>query len=168
MNVKKIYFDMDGVLADFNRGVEDILGLKAIDQSNKTEAQDDEMFATMREHEHFYDELEIMPGAKEMFDAVYNKYQDKCEILSGIPKPRRGIVNAGFDKEKWMHRLFAENVVVNIVFREEKKNYCTGPDCVLIDDLDINIEEWNALGGTGILHKDSASTMEKLHSLGIL
>lgn len=36
-----------------------------------------------------------MPGAGEMFDAVYGKYDERCEILTGIPKPKRGIVNAG-------------------------------------------------------------------------
>lgn len=38
-----------------------------------------------------------MPGAKEMFDAVYGKYGDRCEILTGIPKPKRGITDILID-----------------------------------------------------------------------
>lgn len=33
MNENKIYFDMDGVLADFARGVQEICGLLPLDQT---------------------------------------------------------------------------------------------------------------------------------------
>ena len=61
---------------------------------------------------------------KELFDYVYNKYGDKCEILTGVPKPRRGITTAGDDKIKWVRRLLSNDVVVNIVWREDKPDYC--------------------------------------------
>ena len=48
MEINKIYFDMDGVLADFDRGVKELLGQSPINQADKTEAQDDEMFQAMR------------------------------------------------------------------------------------------------------------------------
>ena len=32
MEVSRIYFDMDGVLADFDRGVRDLCGLEPVDQ----------------------------------------------------------------------------------------------------------------------------------------
>ena len=79
--------------------------------------------------------IQLMPGAKELFDAVYQKYGDKVEILTGIPKPKRNITTAAEDKTNWVHRLLGNEVKVNTVLREEKKNYCTGPDCILIDDL---------------------------------
>ena len=34
------------------------------------------------------------PGAKELFDSLREKYGDKCEILTGIPRKERGIVTA--------------------------------------------------------------------------
>ena len=64
MTVKKIYIDMDGVLADFDRGLKEFCGLEPIRQKN------------------------FGPGAKEMFDTLYEKYGDKVEILSAIPKDR--------------------------------------------------------------------------------
>lgn len=153
MEVKKIFFDMDGVLADFNRGVEELCNLPRVEQSKADKARDDEMWARIRQIEHFYDKLEPMDGAVEMFKAIYEKYGDKCEILTGIPKPKRGILNAGEDKTAWIHRLFSPDIKVNIVFKEEKKNYCTGKDCILIDDLISNINDWESTGGTGILFK---------------
>ena len=36
----KIYFDMDGVLADFDRGIEELCGIKKVDQENTNEEKD--------------------------------------------------------------------------------------------------------------------------------
>lgn len=168
MEIKKIFFDMDGVLADFERGVIEILGLSPVNQAKKSRAQDDIMFTAMQKEAHFYNRLHLMHGAKEMFLAVYSRYGDRCEILSGIPKPWRGIVNAGEDKIAWAHRLLTSNIVVNIVYREEKKNFCKGPEYILIDDYEKNIREWEALGGTGILYQDAESTIQKLREIGAL
>ena len=170
MEVEKIYLDMDGVLADFERGVKEICGLTPPSQNAKHHkpGEDDEMWEAIKACPHFYDYLELMPGAKGLFDALYDKYGDKCEILTGIPKPRREIVNAASDKKIWVKRLLSEDVVVNIVFREEKPQYCHGEGCVLIDDMERNIRDWSALGGTGIVNVSADETMEKLKELGIL
>ncbi len=40
--------------------------------------------------------------------------------------------------------------------------------CILIDDMALNITEWENAGGTGIQNLDAASTMEKLKAMGIL
>ena len=168
MKVEKIFFDMDGVVADFERGVKEICGFTPMSQNGRSPAEDDEMWARIRLDEHFYDHLEPMPGAKALFDAVYGKYGDKCEILTGIPKPKRGMVYAGEDKIKWAHRLLAEDVKVNIVFREEKPQFCTGKECILIDDLEKNIEEWEAMGGTGILFTGAEAVLQRLSDLGVL
>ena len=170
IKVEKIYFDMDGVLADFERGVKEICGLTPPSQNarHRKPGEDDEMWEKIRQTDHFYDYLEMMPNAKEMFDAVYGKYGKRCEILTGIPKPRRGITHAAEDKIKWVRRLLSEDIKVNIVFREEKPQYCNGEGCVLIDDMERNIRDWKALGGTGIVNVSAESTMEKLKELGIL
>ena len=163
MKIKKIYFDMDGVLADFDRGIRDLCSIEPIDQANKPEVDDDNMWAAVKRVDHFYDKLELMPGAKEMFSTIWCRYRAECcEILSGIPKPRRGIVTAGEDKTNWAHRNLRRSLPVNIVFREEKKNYVTGPDCVLIDDLEENIKEWETCGGTGILYKSPKDTIKRI------
>ena len=109
-----------------------------------------------------------MRGAKEMFDAVYGKYGDRCEILTGIPKPRREIADAADDKKIWVKRLLSEDIVVNIVFREDKPQYCSGEGCILIDDMERNIKEWCEMGGTGIVNVNADQTMERLRDMGVL
>ncbi len=168
--VEMIYFDMDGVLADFERGVEELCGIIPPSQNEKRckAAGDDEMWKRIREIEHFYNCLKLMPGAKDMFDAVYSRYKEKCEILTGIPKPKRGIVNAAEDKKIWVHRLLSRELKVNIVYREEKSKYCMGKGCILIDDMQKNINEWNMMGGTGIRHISAEDTVKQLKELGVL
>lgn len=167
--VTKIYFDMDSVLADFERGVRQICEMEPPTQNGTPDPErDDEMWRRIKEAEHFYDQLELMAGAKELFDAVYNKYGDKCEILTGVPKPKRGIITAGEDKINWVRRLLSKDIKVNIVLREEKKNYCTGKGCILIDDMEKNILEWKEMGGSGFMNVDAQDTLNRLQGLGIV
>ncbi len=156
MKLKKIYFDMDGVLADFERGVKELAGFEmtAADQDSKTKEEDEAMWAAIREVEHFYDKLKPLPNGFEAFRAVSLAYPGIIEILTGIPKQKRGIVTAGEDKISWVRRVLGDNIPVHIVYKEEKKNYCNGKEYVLIDDRGANIEEWEQNGGSGILYKE--------------
>ena len=166
MKITKIYFDMDGVLADFDKGIRELCSMDPLPQSeDQPVGYDDELWSKVREAGHFYDKLELIPGTKELFDYVYGKYGDRCEILTGIPKPRRGIITAGEDKINWVRRLLSKDVVVNIVWREDKPDYCSGKDCILIDDYALNITEWEQCGGTGILFYDAESALEELKKL---
>ena len=164
-----IYLDMDGVLADFKRGVLELCHMEAQDQNGKMDPEtENRMWEKIRTTEHFYNRLELMPGAKEMFDAIYSKYRIRCEILTGVPRPGRGITTAGQDKIAWTHRLLSPEVKVNIVLRKEKILFCKGPEDILIDDYAKNIREWQAAGGTAILHTGAESTLEQLKELGTL
>ena len=167
MKIDRIYFDMDGVVADFDRGVIEICGLTPHSQNAKQRPQeeDDKMWARIKEVGHYYDKLELMPGAKEMFDTVYEKYGEKCQILTGIPKAKRGIDTAAEDKKAWVKRLLSKEVIVNTVMREDKPKFCTGKGCILIDDVEKNIRAWNDMGGTGILHVNPEDTLRRLKEL---
>ena len=112
-------------------------------------------------------ELEPMSGAVEMFSKVYDMLGEDCQILTGIPKPKRGIDTAGEDKTNWAHRLLSDKLKVNIVYREEKKKFCFGKDCILIDDLAENIESWENCGGTGILFESAEKTLKILEGFSL-
>jgi hypothetical protein len=57
---------------------------------------------------------------------------------------------------------------VNIVFKEQKPEFCTGKDCILIDDYSKNIEAWEEMGGTGILYTSAEETLAVLKEMGVL
>ena len=162
----KIYFDMDGVLANFNKGVIDLLHLKPINQSDpfdykKTNA----LYAKMRTVDHYYDMLEPIQEAVDLLLELYEKYGDDVQILTAIPKPHRGIITASEDKINWTKRLISDKIKINICYRAEKANFCTGADCILIDDYDKNIREWEALGGTGILYTNIEDVKNALNKV---
>ena len=166
MDIRKIYFDMDGVLADFNKGIKELCGIEPISQNGVSDKRkDDDMWERVRRVDHFYDKLDLMPGAKMMFDTLYDKHGDACEILSAIPKPHRGIETAGEDKTKWVKRLLSKDIVINIVYRADKQKYCTGKDCILIDDHEKNIAEWEAMGGTGILFTNVENVLQTIEGI---
>ena len=165
--VEKIYFDMDGVLADFDRGVRDFCGIEPGKQGDRNDAADTSLWERVKKVDHFYDRLELVPGAKELFDMVYAAYGERCEILTGIPRPHRGLLNAAEDKVKWVRRLLSEDVVVNTVFRAEKVKFCHGSGCILIDDYEKNIAEWEASGGTGVLFTSVPDVIGVLKDKGI-
>ena len=167
--VKKIYFDMDGVLADFDSGVTKLCGVDHIIQCDHRSKEDDDlMWEKIRDVGHFYDKLDPIPGAVELFRDLYEKYENICEILTGIPKPKRGIMTAGEDKIAWAHRILIPDLKVNIVYREEKKSFCAGKEYILIDDLESNIRNWECFGGTGILYKNADETRKILTEINVL
>ncbi len=165
MKIEKIFFDMDGVLADFEGGVRELCGIEPPAQDTQPPGADMFMWDRIREVEHFYDKLKVMPGAKEMFDTLYGKYGNRCEILTGIPKPDKRIENAKEDKIRWIRRLFSEDMVVNVVYKAEKPNYCTGKGCVLIDDLGKTVQAWEEIGGTGILFVSAEETLKRIREI---
>ncbi|MDD6042618.1 MAG: hypothetical protein PUB87_02550 [Eubacteriaceae bacterium] len=163
MEIKKIYFDMDGVLADFKRGINEICGMDMPVQGKSTKEEDDRMWLAVKEAEHFYDKLEPMKGAVDMYRKLSSKYD--CEILSAIPKPHRGIETAGEDKENWVKRILSSDMKINIVLKEEKKNYVDGTETILIDDLEDNIKAWESFGGTGIKFESAEQVLKRIEEL---
>lgn len=164
-----IYLDMDGVLADFKRGVRELCHMEALSQNGKRDLkQDDLMWEAIRNTDHFYDRLELIPGMKELYGLLREKYGSRCEILTGVPREERGIVTAEQDKRNWTRRMLSEEVKVNAVCRKHKKQFCTGPESVLIDDREKTIREWRELGGTGILFVSAEETTKELKKLGLL
>ena len=168
--VEKIYFDMDGVLADFNGGVIDFCDMEAPSLSGPEDKEKDaEMWRRIKNVDHFYANLDELPGSRCLFETLYKKYRDKCEILSSIPKPERGIEHAKEDKIDWIRRKFSRDIKINIVeSKKEKKNFCKGKGCILIDDMEQNILDWKAAGGTGVMHVDPGHTLSRLHDRKVI
>lgn len=157
MELNRIYFDLDGVLADFRRGIAVLAGTD--------EQHDDEMWEAVSKVDSFYARLDPLPGALEMFAEAQLLFPGSCEILSAPPKPKRGVPDAEKDKREWCERHLGTGVPVNIAFSEDKHLYCGGASDVLVDDRESNIADWEAAGGTGILHISPEETLQELRRL---
>ena len=159
---QRIYCDMDGVLCDFAKGVEKVIG-KSITQwsyGSKSEKWD-KIKATPK----FWHTLPWMPGGKDLWNFI-SKY--KPHILSAY-------VEESFDpncipgKAHWARtNLGIGNNRINLVKRVQKQNYAkvVGVPAVLIDDYKKNTDQFTQRGGIGILHTSTSNTISELKKLG--
>ena len=168
MEISRVYIDMDGVLANFDKGVQELAGFQRLSQEERDDDKVNAMWAAVRAVPHFYDNLEPMPGVLGMFRSIYEEYGERCEILTGLPKPYRRIPDAEPDKRKWVSRLLSDKIVVNTCIREDKVKFCKDKSCILIDDLGSNISDWEKHGGTGICFVSAEDTLAKLDALSRL
>ena len=160
--IKKIYFDMDGVLSDFDGGALKLAGTKTFHQQGGP--NDDAMWDKIREVDHFYYKLEPLDKDFTKFKEVEKKYPGKVAILTGIPKPRRNIKYSAEDKRAWIKKYLGD-LEVNTVYKADKKNFALGKDYVLIDDYHKNIEEWEEAGGLGILYNENIDIIKELEEI---
>lgn len=147
-----IYFDMDGVLADFNKHVLELIeDPVCLDQQQNSHQDDEKIWEAIRSDPHFYLNLEPISEGVNLFYALWKRTDENCAILSALPKPHRNIPNADSDKRAWAKKYLPKDVQVNLVTRADKPLFCKSKNDVLIDDRKDNIENWEKMGGTGIL-----------------
>ncbi len=165
----KIYVDLDGVMANFEKAVVEHVGIHYWDRTTQNDS--DRFWRIIDKVPEFYYNLEMLPGAYLMFKAVLNKYgNDVVEVLTGAPKPTGFLVTACEDKRRWVHEAMHPEIVVNTIEggKNKYKFLEENPGSLLIDDYDRNIKLWIEHGGVGILHTDPDSTIAKLKLLELL
>lgn len=157
--IKEIFVDLDGVLADFDEKVERLTGLKP-DAPEK----DQVMWDKLEKIPHFYLDLKLMPGARDLWNRV-ERYQPT--ILTAVPSRKTPMqIESANDKVVWVAQNFGNHVSV-IVTLSKLKHTCGKPGDVLIDDRKENIDSWIEMGGIGILHINVEDTLTQLNNLGL-
>ena len=158
----RIYCDMDGVLCDFAKGVEKVIG-KSITQwsyGSKSEKWD-----KIKSTPKFWHTLPWENGGKELWSFI-KKHQP--HILSAY-------VEESFDpncipgKSHWARtKLGVAPGRTNLVKRVQKQNYAkvAGQPAILIDDYKKNTDQFTAKGGIGIHHTSTSNTIRELKKLG--
>ena len=162
--MKKIYVDLDGVMANFEKAVVEVVGMHYWDRTT------DKFWHLIDKTPNFYYNLDLLPGSLLMLEALINKHGPDVEILTGAPLPTNMLATACEDKERWVHEFTGPSVVVNTIEggKNKYKFLADNPGSLLIDDYDRNIKLWIEHGGVGILHTDPDSTIAKLKLLGLL
>jgi len=151
----KIFLDLDGVMADFNRGRREILKLP-------DGAPSEEIFAALAgdKGKDFFLKLPKTRDADQLWKFLKG---NDLQILTAIPTTNRE--EAAKNKVQWVKRNLSKNVKTITTTRRNKKKYA-GPDNILIDDHKKNIEEWEGAGGIGIFHTSASKTIKELKRLG--
>lgn len=151
----QIYCDMDGVLTDFESGYEKLTG---IDLKGEFQQGSDFWDPISKAGVGFWAGLQWMPGGKELW--AYLKPFNP--ILLSAPSREE---SSRIGKAVWVkHKIPGTKLILR--YAKQKQQLAT-PKSILIDDRQINIDQWEAAGGVGILHTSTSSTIEQLKKLGL-
>lgn len=148
----RLFLDLDGVLADFDRGVEAVTG-------RRPEAlRIAEMWRALSRAPAFFETLPWMPGAERLwrFCAPHAP-----TILTGLPLGRW----AAPQKRRWVARMLGAHVPVIACMSRDKPRHA-GPGHVLVDDRAGGRAGWEAAGGIFIHHRDADGSIAALRALG--
>lgn len=148
----RLFLDLDGVLADFDQGVERVTGRRPPLLSNR------EMWRALAREADFFATLEMMIGARDLWDYCR---PFKPTILTGIP---RGAWAAP-QKRRWVAAVLGENVEVITCLSAEKHRW-SGPGHVLVDDREKQRAAWEGAGGHFILHRTPGESIQALKAAG--
>jgi hypothetical protein len=149
--MRQLYLDCDGVLADFDAGAEKLLGLKprAFEQRHNI----GKMWARLASAPDFYATLPMMPGARELFDAV--RHLDPI-ILTGLPRGNW----AAPQKVRWAAEHFPGTRIITCMARDKRDHAKEGD--VLVDDTLKYKHLWEEAGGIFVHHRTVPETLREL------
>lgn len=152
----QLFLDCDGVLADFDRGAEVVVGMapRAFERRFGLQA----FWKKLARAPDFYARLPLMSGALRLFDAV--RHLDPV-ILTGCP--RGGWAEA--QKERWAAEHFPGTRIITCM-AVDKRRHARGGD-VLVDDTLKHRHLWEEAGGTFVHHVNADKTLAELEALGL-
>lgn len=150
------YVDMDGVIADFDRGYFELTG------KTSESTPDEDLWRDIERHgkSKFFSELPWMTDGKTLWEFVINNFL-KIKILTALGKSDAVDGQTTKGKRAWLlHNIPAltDSDIIMVVNKHKKRHYST-PESIIIDDTPVVIQEWNKKGGIGILHKSATETI---------
>ena len=160
----KIYVDMDGVLANFEKRFEDLAGMGADEYKDEYGIKE---FWNLIDEKHkvsFWRGIEPMVDADKLIDFV-SKYD--YELLTAPSVKKQSVIGKSLWVKDKTGQLFPSLPKVNYKFAKDKhliKPKLTEFD-ILIDDRQDTIDRWNRAGGTGILHTSANNTITQLEKI---
>ena len=152
-----IFLDCDGVLADFDGGAVRVFGMHPRMFERRFGLK--RFWARLASEPDFFNTLDLLPDAMELFEAVRSK---NPVILTGLP---RGAW-AEPQKRRWAERHFP-GVEVITTSAALKREHCH-PGDALVDDRDKYRHLWEEAGGIFIHHQNAAASIAHLREHGFL
>jgi hypothetical protein len=161
----KIYLDMDGVVADFDKRFTDLAGMGPREFEEKYGKNAFWDFIDEGDNKLvFWIGIPPMPDAQQLVDFVSNY---DYEMLTAPSLKKQSVMGKGlWMKNQTNKGLFPFKPKVNYKKAQNKKDLAA-PNHILIDDREDNINSWIAAGGIGILHTSASSTINQLKKLGL-
>jgi 5'(3')-deoxyribonucleotidase len=147
----RLVLDADGVLADFDRGACELLGMKP--KAFIARHGRGTFWKRLAKAPNFYGSLHKMADADLLFDAVKHL---KPTILTGLPMGSW----AAPQKVKWAAEHFPGVPIITCMARDKHKHMHPGD--VLVDDREKHRQEYEAAGVVFIHHRNAADSLRQL------
>jgi hypothetical protein len=154
--ITKIYLDMDGVIADFDKRYKARYKMEPREAEQHKEF--DKFFTQFIADKEFAT-LDLMPDAMELIDYL-RSLEVPTEILSSSASEKRD-PQIRPQKLDWLKKNDIEFNPIIVPGKRHKKDY-SNANSILIDDTQVNIDQWRREGGIGILHTDAINTINIL------
>ena len=153
-----IYSDMDGVLVDFDKRFKRFSNGVAPTEYEQKFGKDKFWEIIDGTGVRFWVGMDWMSDGKQLWNYIKEYNPTLLSSPSRSNYSRMG-------KRIWRKRNLPSTKLV-LARAANKQNYAD-PNSILIDDRESNIDQWIKAGGIGILHTDTASTINKLKELGL-
>jgi hypothetical protein len=147
----RLFLDADGVLANFDEGARQLLGMSL----RQFEAKHGRgtFWKRLASAKNFYGTLAEMPDARLLFDAVNHL---KPTILTGLPLGNW----AAPQKIEWAAEHFPGVPIITCMARDKHKHMHPGD--VLVDDRENHRATYEAAGVVFVHHKSAEASLRQL------
>ena len=142
--MKRIFLDVDGVLADFVGGVLRAFPLPHEPHNTPWDFIPDDVWPRLDAA--FWAGLDVLPDARALVELCQQR--GELYLLTALPRTNRTEAVEG--KLKWVGQHFPQLANRTILCVGGKASWATA-DAVLIDDHDGNVDAFRAAGGNAIL-----------------
>lgn len=147
----RLFLDCDGVLADFDAGVEALLGMSA--RAFEKRHSKGAFWSRLAKAPDFYARLPLMKDARQLYSGVEHLHP---AILTGLPLGKW----AAPQKVAWAEEHFPGVPVITCMARD--KHRFMDPGDVLVDDRETHRAAYEAHGVVFVHHRNAAETLRQL------
>jgi 5'(3')-deoxyribonucleotidase len=151
MSQPRLFLDADGVLADFDAGAQQLLGMKP--KAFIAKYGRGAFWRRLANAKNFYGSLPQMPDGRRLFDAV--KHLDPT-ILTGLPLGKW----AAPQKVEWAAEHFPGVPIITCMAADKHKHMHPGD--VLVDDREKHRAVYEAAGVVFVHHKNAEDSLRQL------
>lgn len=154
-----LFLDCDGVLANFDKVADEVLGMPSRDFENQYGSE--VFWEKLKEVEDFFYNLPLMDDAMQLWDAV--KHLDPI-ILTGSPS--HFSVDGLTQKIRWGRKNFPEAILIPLPSKH-KARLCK-PGDIIVDDWPKHLKKWKEAGGHWILHTSARDSIKQLRDMDVI
>lgn len=143
---KRVFLDLDGVMADFDAYFRALFGIETRDVA------DDEMWDKITSAGTFFRDMPVCPDALDFFqDILRLDNMTDLSILTACPKSN--YAHVAKQKREWVREHLGTDVtVIPTCGGTSKPLFMHAAGDILIDDFDRNCAAWAKAGGVSIHH----------------